>query len=121
MPERLGGIRSPTCSGILIAGTLGGTTEGSSTVSATGARVWLAPGQTVSRMTPVSRAGVISAGRRPRPSPGPCRPRGRTGYYELVGPGLAEGVEEEALTANACLTSSHTSLTLERTGARENL
>lgn len=28
-------------------------------------------------------------------------PRGKTGYYGLVGPGLAEGVDEEKLTANA--------------------
>ncbi|MEU9056453.1 hypothetical protein AB0D37_39715 [Streptomyces sp. NPDC048384] len=28
-------------------------------------------------------------------------PRGKTGYYGLVGPGLTEGVDEEALTANA--------------------
>ncbi|MFE9574633.1 hypothetical protein ACFYMW_40055 [Streptomyces sp. NPDC006692] len=28
-------------------------------------------------------------------------PRGRTGYYGLVGPRLTEGVDEEALTANA--------------------
>ncbi|WP_344358168.1 hypothetical protein [Streptomyces gobitricini] len=28
-------------------------------------------------------------------------PRGRTGYYALVGPGLTEGVDEEALTTNA--------------------
>ncbi|WP_232542629.1 hypothetical protein [Streptomyces sp. QHH-9511] len=28
-------------------------------------------------------------------------PRGRTGYYGLVGPGLTEGVDETALTANA--------------------
>ncbi|MCW2880551.1 MAG: hypothetical protein JWQ95_4651 [Sphaerisporangium sp.] len=28
-------------------------------------------------------------------------PRGRTGYYGLVGPGLTEGVDEEKLTANA--------------------
>ncbi|KOU84334.1 MULTISPECIES: DUF3072 domain-containing protein [unclassified Streptomyces] len=28
-------------------------------------------------------------------------PRGRTGYYGLVGPGLTEGVGEEALTTNA--------------------
>ncbi|WOX19922.1 hypothetical protein [Streptomyces solicathayae] len=28
-------------------------------------------------------------------------PRGKTGYYGLVGPGLTEGVDEQALTANA--------------------
>lgn len=28
-------------------------------------------------------------------------PRGKSGYYGLVGPGLTEGVDEEALTANA--------------------
>ncbi|MEV7239540.1 hypothetical protein AB0N06_38520 [Streptomyces sp. NPDC051020] len=28
-------------------------------------------------------------------------PRGGTGYYGLVGPGLTEGVDESALTANA--------------------
>ncbi|WP_328506006.1 hypothetical protein [Streptomyces sp. NBC_00391] len=28
-------------------------------------------------------------------------PRGKTGYYGLVGPGLTEGVDESALTANA--------------------
>jgi len=28
-------------------------------------------------------------------------PRGKTGYYGLVGPGLTEGVDEEKLTANA--------------------
>lgn len=28
-------------------------------------------------------------------------PRGRTGYYGLVGPGLTEGVDEEKLTADA--------------------
>ncbi|MET9436908.1 hypothetical protein [Streptomyces sp. NPDC006551] len=28
-------------------------------------------------------------------------PRGKTGYYGLVGPGLTEGVDETALTANA--------------------
>ncbi|MFJ8770124.1 hypothetical protein [Streptomyces clavifer] len=28
-------------------------------------------------------------------------PRGKTGYYGLVGPGLAEGVDEEKLTADA--------------------
>ncbi|MFI6416145.1 hypothetical protein ACIBG6_01720 [Streptomyces sp. NPDC050842] len=28
-------------------------------------------------------------------------PRGRSGYYGLVGPGLTEGVDETALTANA--------------------
>lgn len=28
-------------------------------------------------------------------------PRGRTGYYGLAGPGLTEGVDESALTANA--------------------
>ncbi len=28
-------------------------------------------------------------------------PRGKTGFYGLVGPGLTEGVDEEALTANA--------------------
>ncbi|MFF1691712.1 hypothetical protein [Streptomyces sp. NPDC058254] len=28
-------------------------------------------------------------------------PRGNTGYYGLVGPGLTEGVDESALTANA--------------------
>ncbi|MFG2334302.1 hypothetical protein ACGFMM_32525 [Streptomyces sp. NPDC048604] len=28
-------------------------------------------------------------------------PRGKSGYYGLVGPGLTEGVDEQALTANA--------------------
>ncbi|MGW4851239.1 hypothetical protein ACWEPZ_08360 [Streptomyces sp. NPDC004288] len=28
-------------------------------------------------------------------------PRGKTDYYGLVGPGLTEGVDEQALTANA--------------------